>query len=155
MPITLIKAIREDCFEIFEMQKNAFKALLDKYQDYDTNPGAEKPERIVWRFDEEETDYYFITLENRHIGAIRIRNLGEKCELKQIFILPEYQGNGYAQETIRLVEELYPDAVLWELDTILQEKKLCHLYEKMGYKKTGKTENIKEGMDIVFYEKRK
>ena len=43
----------------------------------------------------------------------------------------------------------------WELDTILQEKKLCYLYEKMGYQKTGKTEKIKDGMDLVYYAKEK
>jgi hypothetical protein len=51
------------------------------------------------------------------------------------------------------LEDYYCDAKKWELDTILQEKGLCHLYEKLGYRKTGKTEEIKEGMTIVFYEK--
>lgn len=42
----------------------------------------------------------------------------------------------------------------WTLDTIAQEAKLCYLYEKLGYRRTGKQETIKPGMDIVFYEKR-
>ena len=29
----------------------------------------------------------------------------------------------------------------------------CHLYSKMGYQKTGEIEHIKDGMDIVFFEK--
>ncbi|MFR1519292.1 MAG: GNAT family acetyltransferase [Clostridia bacterium] len=52
-----------------------------------------------------------------------------------------------------MIEQLYPSAERWELDTILQEEKLCYLYEKMGYKKTGQTQKIKAGMDIVFYAK--
>ena len=75
--------------------------------------------------------------------------------MKQIFILPEYQGYGYAQEAIKMVESFYTKAKRWELDTILQEKKLCYLYEKMGYQKTGKTEKIKDGMDLVYYAKEK
>jgi len=51
------------------------------------------------------------------------------------------------------MEHLYPDARKWELDTIAQEEKLCHLYEKMGYRKTGRVEKLKDGMDIVYYEK--
>jgi hypothetical protein len=39
------------------------------------------------------------------------------------------------------------------LDTILQEAGNCYLYEKLGYKKTGKTEKINDKMDIVYYEK--
>ena len=41
----------------------------------------------------------------------------------------------------------------WELDTILQEKGNCYLYEKMGYKATVKTEKINDKMTLVFYEK--
>jgi GNAT superfamily N-acetyltransferase len=66
--------------------------------------------------------------------------------------MEEYRGKGYAQEAILAVEELYgPDH--WELDTIMQEKGNLHLYEKMGYRQTGRVEHINERMDIVFYEK--
>ena len=73
--------------------------------------------------------------------------------LVQILILPEYQNKGLAQQAIKKVESLYPDAEYWRLDTIAQEDKLCHLYSKMGYQKTGEIEHIKDGMDIVFFEK--
>jgi hypothetical protein len=39
------------------------------------------------------------------------------------------------------------------LDSIKQEEKSCYLYEKMGYEKTGKVTNIKEGMDLIDYAK--
>jgi hypothetical protein len=38
------------------------------------------------------------------------------CKLKQIYILPKYQGNGYAQQAIIMIELLYPEAKHWELD---------------------------------------
>ena len=41
----------------------------------------------------------------------------------------------------------------WMLDTILQEESNCYLYEKLGYKRTGRIEKINERMDIVYYEK--
>jgi hypothetical protein len=50
-------------------------------------------------------------------------------------------------------EELYPNAKTWELDTIAQEPRLVHLYEKMGYKLTGTSHDIKDGMTIVDFEK--
>ena len=70
-----------------------------------------------------------------------------------IFILTEYQSFGYAQEASRQAEAEYPESILWELETILQEPKLRHLYEKMGYRRTGKTERVKDDMDLVYYEK--
>ena len=39
----------------------------------------------------------------KHIGAVRICDFEKRCVLKQIFILPEYQGYGYAQEAIKIV----------------------------------------------------
>ena len=151
--ITLKKASVSDSSELYDLQIKSFKQLLDKYQDYDYSPGAEKPERTVQRLSEDFTAYYFICLDEKNIGGLRICDFGELCKLKQIYILPEYQDNGYAQTAIILSEELHPNARRWEVDTILQEDKLCHLYEKMGYKKTGRIDNIKDGMDIVYYAK--
>ena len=59
---------------------------------------------------------------------------------------------GIAQKAIQEVEEIHGNDN-WKLETILQEEKNCHLYEKMGYKKTGKTEKINEKLTLVFYEK--
>ena len=70
-----------------------------------------------------------------------------------IFILPEQQGNGIAQKVFEIIENIYQDAKLWELDTIMQEEGLCHLYEKLGYKWTGKSKIINEKITIIFYEK--
>ena len=41
----------------------------------------------------------------------------------------------------------------WQLDTILQEAGNCYLYEKMGYRQTGRLTPIQENMTIVDYEK--
>lgn len=153
MTINLEKAGICDAQEIYDMQIKAFQALLETYQDHSSSPGAEKLDRTVERLQEPFTDFYFIAIEGKHIGALRICTFEKLCKLKQIFILPEFQGHGYAQNAILMAESLYPDAERWELDTILQEEKLCHLYEKMGYKRTGKVEKIKDGMDLVFFVK--
>ena len=154
MNLLLDKAKTTDCKSIYKMQISGFKALLDKYQDFETNPGAETFDYIKERFNDPFTDYYIIKLKNQDVGYIRIVRLNEEtCVLSQIVILPEYQNNGYAQLAIRNVETLYPYAKHWVLDTIKQEQKLCCLYEKMGYKQTLNMEHIKDGMDIIYYAK--
>lgn len=154
MGISLMKAQLSDCEEIHKMQVLAFQQLLEKYHDYGTNPAAESIEKIVDRMNQEVTDYYFIRLDDKNIGAIRIVRLKDNiCRISPIFILPEYQGKGYAQDTIKGVEELYPQAQGWELDTIKQERKLCYLYEKLGYQATGKEEKLQENMTIIYYTK--
>ena len=66
--------------------------------------------------------------------------------------MPEFRNKGYAQQAILEAEKIYGDDN-WSLDTILQEEGNLHLYEKLGYKRTGKTEKISDLMDIVYFEK--
>lgn len=152
--VSLLKANIHDSEKIYEMQLIGFKALLDKYQDYETSPGAEPLEIVRSRFKYPQIDHYFIQLLGEKIGYICISQFEENsCVLSQMFVLPEFQGKGYAQQAIIQVEKLYPQAKKWTLDTIKQEEKNCHLYEKMGYKLTGDETKINDGMDIVYYAK--
>ena len=154
MEVSLLKANLEDAMTIHEMQINSFMPLLEKYQDFDTNPANEPLERVITRLNQSFTDYYLIKYFERAVGAIRIVKLGNKSyRVSPIFILPEYQGKGIAQKVFVRIEQLYPDADLWELDTIMQEEGLCYLYEKLGYEKTGETKAINDNITIVFYEK--
>lgn len=81
------------------------------------------------------------------------KEYGKNKRISPIFIMPEFQGRGIAQKALRLCEEAHGSGN-WELDTILQEPKNCHLYEKMGYRRTGKTEVVNDRLTLVFYEKR-
>ena len=154
MSVTLRKAEREDLQKIWQMQVEAFKGLLDKYQDYDMSPAAEGIDKIVARFEQPWTTYFFIEAEGEDVGAIRVvdKKDGSRKRISPLWIMEEQRGKGYAQDAIRAVEALYGNHH-WELDTILQEEGNLHLYEKMGYHRTGRTDKINERMDIVYYEK--
>lgn len=132
----------------------AFKGLLEVYQDYDMSPAAESIDKIVARFEQPWTTYFFIEAEGTEVGVVRAidKKDGSRKRISPIWIMKEFRGKGYAQDAIRALEALY-GADNWCLDTILQEKGNLHLYEKMGYHQTGRTEKINERMDIVFYEK--
>ena len=49
MKIELIRVTLKDTKEIWEMQVKAFKELLDKYQDFETNPASEPISNIEIR----------------------------------------------------------------------------------------------------------
>ena len=49
MEVTLLRATIDNAKEIHAMQVDAFKELLQKYQDYDTNPGNESVEKVEAR----------------------------------------------------------------------------------------------------------
>lgn len=136
------------------MQIAAFSELLDRYQDYDLSPGAEPVDKIIERYKMPGSVYYFIMAEDEKVGVIRVvdKNDDSRKRISPLWIMSEYRGRGYAQQAITAVEELYGEDN-WSLDTILQEKGNCHLYEKMGYHRVGEIEHINDRMDIVFYEK--
>ena len=154
MSVTLRQAKREDIKTIWKMQVEAFSDLLAVYQDYDMSPSAEGLDKVMARFEQPWTKYYFIESEGKDVGAIRVvdKQDGSRKRISPLWIMKEFRGKGYAQDAIRAVEDLYGKDN-WCLDTILQEKGNLHLYEKMGYKRTGRIEHINERMDIVFYEK--
>lgn len=76
------------------------------------------------------------------------------ARIAPIAIVPEYEGRGYGTKTILLIEKEFPTVKEWSLDTILQERRLTHLYKKLGYKETGQIERLQEGMDIIFFIKK-
>ena len=154
MAITLKKATREDIETIWKMQVEAFTELLDKYQDFDMSPATESLEKIIAKFEQPWTTYYYIVENDIVVGAVRIvnKNDGSRKRISPIWIMGEFRNKGYAQQAMIELENIY-GSDHWCLDTILQEKGNLHLYEKMGYVQTGKVEHINEKLDIVFYEK--
>lgn len=157
MEVKLLRANTDDAKELHAMQIKSFRELLDKYQDFDTSPGNESVEKVETRLKQEFTYFYFICVGQQKAGAIRIvdkKETGKNKRISPIFVLPEFQGQGIAQKAIQLCEKIHGNEN-WELETILQEPGNCHLYEKMGYWQTGKTEVINERLTLVFYEKRR
>lgn len=64
MEISFKNAVFTDCEEIQRIQEKSFAALLEKYQDFDTNPATETLEKIQYKFNQDVTKYYFILSEN-------------------------------------------------------------------------------------------
>ena len=154
MSVTLRQVKREDVETVWKMQVEAFADLLEKYQDYDMSPAAEPVEKVMARFEQPWTTYFFIEAEGTNVGAVRVvdKKDGSRKRISPLWIMKEYRGRGYAQEAIKAVEAIYGQDN-WCLDTILQEEGNLHLYEKMGYIRTGRIEKINDRMDIVFFEK--
>lgn len=154
MNIELIRATAEDAQQLWEMQVKSFQKLLDKYQDYETSPASEPIHKVIGRLNQKETYYYFICVDNVKVGAIRVidHQTERNKRISPLFILPEYQNRGIAQNAMKICEQIH-GCEKWELDTILQEEGNCYLYEKMGYHKSGKTEKVNDKLTLVFYEK--
>ena len=154
MSIELKPITREDIATVWKMQVEAFQVLLDKYQDYDTSPASEPVDKVLARFEQPWTTYFFIMANGEKVGVIRVvdKKDGSRKRISPIWIMPEFRNRGYAQQAILAAEKIYGSGH-WCLDTILQEKGNLHLYEKLGYHRTGRVDKINDKMDIVYYEK--
>ena len=154
MSVKLIKVTAQDVETVWKMQVQAFQGLLATYHDDDISPATDTLSRVEERFAQPETTYYFIEAEGVRVGVIRVidRNDGSRKRISPLRIMDEYRGKGYAQDAMKRAEEIHGKNN-WCLDTILQEKGNCHLYEKMGYHQIGQIEKINDRMDIVYYEK--
>ena len=87
------------------------------------------------------------------VGQIWIATKNDTAKLARLFVLPKYQNKGYATKAIIDIEKLYSYYNHWQLDTIKEEKKNVHLYQKLGYKPNGKEKIINDKMTITEFEK--
>jgi len=159
--VTLVIATEADAEKIHAMKYKAFLPLYEKYHDDETNPAMEKIEKVIRQIRNEGSAYYLICMGEENVGAIRILQRKNEVgfipgayKISPLFILPEFQNQGIGYATIQKVFEQYPQAKIWSLDTIKQEKGNCYLYEKCGFVRVGTEKSINEAMTLVDYEKR-
>ena len=140
---------------VFEIQQAAYKPLYDKYHDDNSNPYMESKETVLQKYTKERTKGYLFIKDGVPVGTVRISLFPESKSgrVSALAVHPKHQGKGIAQEALLKIEKMHSDVERWFLDTILQEAGNCHLYEKLGYKRTGKIEKVNENMTLLFYEK--
>ncbi len=155
MDLKLVRAGVKDAECLWKMQIEAFMDMYNRYQDKETSPVTEPLDKVIERLKQPFTYYYYIQVDDTVVGAIRVIDMKEPNKSKRIspvFIMPPYRNKGIAQKAVLEAEKIHGNSN-WELDTILQEAGNCHLYEKMGYRQTGKTTPINDKMTLVFYKK--
>lgn len=150
--IVLKKASTEDAEELLALQREVFMPLYKKYKDHETSPVTQTMERFSAKF--KRGDYYKIVFEGRLAGSVHVYEKSPGLmRLHIINILERYHNKGIAQDVMKRLELMYPEAEAWELDTILTEERNCYLYEKMGYKRTGDAKVINEDLTLISYRK--
>ncbi|MEI4770219.1 GNAT family N-acetyltransferase [Psychrobacillus sp. FJAT-51614] len=146
------KATPKDALELFELQKKVFTPLYEKYEDHETSPVLQTFERFTERLG--TGDYFKIYQDDLLAGSVHVyKKFPGVMRLHMINILEDFQGKGIAQKVMSRLETMYPEASSWELDTILEEKRNCYLYEKMGYILTVDRWKVNDKMTLVHYVK--
>lgn len=155
MEIRLIPAAPEDAETLYELQVAAFLPLVEKYHDYERSPACEPIGRLRERMSQADTCYYLILCDGEPAGGIRVQTLSPgRYRFAPLFVHPEYQGRGIARQALPLAEALCPGALSWQLETILEEPRLCRFYESLGYVATGEEEEVPDSfLTLVHYRK--
>lgn len=137
-----------------ELIKSAYEPLLQKYNDYEQSPACKTVERVAADIARSDTDAYLLICDSEAIGYVRVVKRGEsEYGVSDLCVKPSMQGRGYAQQLLIDLEGMYPQARRWSLVTVMEEKRDCHLYEKLGYSRVGEPIYVNEAMHLVKYEK--
>lgn len=160
----ILEEVREDEVEqLHSLQVDSFMPLYEKYHD-DLSPAIESVDRLREKVNDENRTFYFIVKDGARVGGVctsygRVnKDDGFTIDknvvyISPIFIHPKYQNLRIGQVAIKKLFDMYNDAKIWKLLTILEEEGNCHFYEKCGFEKTGEVKKIKDDMSLVEYER--
>ncbi len=154
-----LEPVKEDeLTQVHQMQVESFMPLYEIYRD-EGSPAIEPFERIQRRAAVPNRRYYFIVKDGARVGVINLGhndpNEKKVSFISPIFILPKYQNQGLGYVAIRKAFEMFPEVTTWKLETILQEPRNCHLYEKCGFVRVGEEKIINDKMTLIDYEFKK
>ena len=125
-----VKELFSEYTDMLVKSDNDFANYL-QLQDYDL-----ELENLDKKYGLPKGRLYIATVEGDVAGCIALRNIDDKsCELKRLYVRPEFRGNQIAQ---MLIEQIISDArdigykqIL--LDTLPFLKSAIYLYEKLGF----------------------
>lgn len=155
MTITFEHPTGADLPSLLIVQIRSFDSDYELYPDDAEGgpPGYDSIDQLVK--DVTECIVYKIVNGRKIVGGIVIADRGEgHYHLDKLFIDPDYHNQGIGSAAMRFLEETFPDAVKWTLDTPLYADRNQHFYEKFGFVKVGQRAEGDTNFMLIEYEKR-
>jgi|NGEPerStandDraft_9_1074522.scaffolds.fasta_scaffold22928_2 ribosomal protein S18 acetylase RimI-like enzyme len=142
----------DEAEDILNVQKEAFQADLEKYEDFETSPATEPIKKLLYKIN--KNIHYTILINDRIIGGAEVRlDSPTECYINRIFVLPQYQDKGLGTRIMNFIENEYPNVMKWTLSTPHKNHRNQHFYEKFGYKKVGE-HKVTEELNLIDYMKK-
>lgn len=153
--IELKPATPFDAAELTDVQTRTFDADSRAHGQGERG-GPPGYDSVAWQIDMMQRGQYFKIMDGQRLigGAIVFRVKHGHYELGRIYLDPEFQNRGLGAVAMQLIEQQFPNAKRWSLDTPDWAKRNHHFYEKRGYVKV-REEVVDElgGLRLFFYEK--
>jgi GNAT superfamily N-acetyltransferase len=152
--IAFKRARSADAAQLTAVQKRCFDDDSQRYLGTDTG-GPPGYDSVKWQQNiMKKSLYYKIVWDGQIIGGLIIFSKGSgHYELGRIYLDPDYQNQGIGTQAMAFIEQAFPDAQRWTLDTPLWATRNHHFYQKLGYVRVGEL-NMGGGELSILYEKR-
>jgi GNAT superfamily N-acetyltransferase len=153
MTVTITPATHDEAAPLVAIQVAAFHSDAELYPDVGVGgpPGYDSVDAM--RKDIAKDDVYTIRYDGHMVGGMKVIRQGEgKYWLGVLFVDPAYHSRGIGTAAMHFIEERYPDAIRWRLDTPQWATRNHYFYEKLDYKRVGTA--IIGGTPLYVYEKR-
>lgn len=105
----------------------------------DPNDGPPDYDSLKWheKMQKENHLYSFFNESGRIIGGAILFASEEMVYIGRIFVSPEYHRQGYGIKMMTEIENLFPSARLFKLDTPVNNIRTNSFYQKLGYVQSG------------------
>ena len=146
----ILQAGNDDCIEILNLQKIAYKQEAEIYNDYGIQPLTQSISELENEF---KNSLVLKCIEqDKIIGSVRAYEMDKTCFIGKLMVHPDKQNSGIGKELMLRIQEMFPDAKRFELFTGEKSLKNIHIYEKLGYK-IFKKKKVSDNVSVVFLEK--
>ncbi len=151
MPLTIPPAEPADYPALAAIGRLAFQADREKYG---LGPGIyENPSFLVPLLQKGDQSVRKLVVDGETIGVLITRPVEPGVmHLGCLCVLPSHHSMGYGSQALKLLEQAYPSACRWELDTPADSIKNRRFYEKNSFCVVKYTP-MDQGPDLVVLEK--
>ncbi|MCU0464345.1 MAG: GNAT family N-acetyltransferase [Anaerolineae bacterium] len=151
MPTIIERAVPADAEALVKAMVAAFHHDTVLYGvPEDGPPGYQSVEVMLEKITTRDT--FTIRCGGEVVGGMVVFDRGEGARhLDLIFLSPEYHGQGIGSQAMCFLDEQYPTATYWTLDTPSWAVRNQYFYGKFGFIKTG--EHPFDGITLFSYER--
>lgn len=133
MKVDIIKAQAKDAGRLADVFNASF---YSDYLKYGECPGYNKTEDSILESMKQHT-VFKIMADGIIVGAVSVKTeQAHHYFLSALCVIPDYANQGIGQKAMHLLDDEFPDAVHWALETPTDKKENHYFYQKFGYQAT-------------------
>lgn len=144
---------KNEILELFTEYTTALMSKQDNFEEYlKIQNYAEEVKHLEKKYGQPEGRLYILFFDEEPAGCIALRKLdNEKCEMKRLFIKPDFRGKSLGN---MLIEKIIEDAknigyTYMYLDTLPFLQTAIHCYKKYGFYEIPRYNNS-PGEDTIY-----